>query len=179
MTESVEATLTLDVRQCAAAQHVSTADVRRALAARAQPLWRAARCSPQMRKEVADHADADAEAETDALRWPRCAPRDPRIAAFLGGGVPVRLGVTELCGEAGASLMPSSLLLYRVSHARERAVATGSGKTQFALGLLLAVQLPLAEGGLDADAIYIATEGGIGAIERRVSDSSRPRTAVN
>ncbi|XP_011871872.1 PREDICTED: DNA repair protein XRCC3-like [Vollenhovia emeryi] len=56
-----------------------------------------------------------------------------RLDAKLGGGVPCR-GVTQIYG------------------------AAGTGKTQLALQLCLAVQLPTTAGGLGAGAIYICTE---------------------
>lgn len=52
---------------------------------------------------------------------------------LLGGGF--RKGITELCGEAGV------------------------GKTQLALQLLLQVQLPVQEGGLQGNAFFLSTEG--------------------
>jgi DNA-repair protein XRCC3 len=58
----------------------------------------------------------------------------PRLDAWLRGGVPTR-SVTEIVGEAG------------------------SAKTQLALQLLIAAQLPRAMGGLDGAAVYVHTEG--------------------
>ena len=58
----------------------------------------------------------------------------PVFDAWLRGGVPTR-SVTEIVGEAGAA------------------------KTQFALQLLLAAQLPSSMGGLDGAAVYVHTEG--------------------
>jgi RecA/RadA recombinase len=58
----------------------------------------------------------------------------PRLDAWLRGGVPTR-SVTEIAGEAG------------------------SAKTQLALQLLIAAQLPRAMGGLDGAAVYVHTEG--------------------
>ena len=58
----------------------------------------------------------------------------PRLDAWLRGGVPTR-SVTEIAGEAG------------------------SAKTQLALQLLIAAQLPREMGGLDGTAVYVHTEG--------------------
>ena len=58
----------------------------------------------------------------------------PRLDAWLRGGVPTR-SVTEIAGEAG------------------------SAKTQLALQLLIAAQLPREMGGLDGAAVYVHTEG--------------------
>ena len=58
----------------------------------------------------------------------------PRLDAWLKGGVPTR-SVTEIAGEAG------------------------SAKTQLALQLLIAAQLPREMGGLDGTAVYVHTEG--------------------
>jgi len=58
----------------------------------------------------------------------------PRLDAWLRGGVPTR-SVTEITGEAG------------------------SAKTQLALQLLIAAQLPREMGGLDGAAVYVHTEG--------------------
>ncbi len=58
----------------------------------------------------------------------------PRLDAWLRGGVPTR-SVTEIVGEAG------------------------SAKTQLALQLLIAAQLPREMGGLDGAAVYVHTEG--------------------
>ena len=58
----------------------------------------------------------------------------PRLDAWLRGGVPTR-SVTEIAGEAG------------------------SAKTQLALQLLIAAQLPREMGGLDGAAVYVDTEG--------------------
>lgn len=64
----------------------------------------------------------------------KCTTLCPRLDRWLRGGVPTR-HLTELTGEAGAA------------------------KTQLALQLLLAAQLPRTRGGLDGAAVYVHTEG--------------------
>ncbi|KAF7590592.1 hypothetical protein BBP40_002629 [Aspergillus hancockii] len=68
----------------------------------------------------------------DASKWSAISTLDTALDELLGGGIPTRY-VTEVTGESG------------------------SGKTQFLLTLLLAVQLPPPRG-LGKSAIYISTE---------------------
>ncbi|CAI7613593.1 unnamed protein product [Penicillium glandicola] len=78
-----------------------------------------------------------------ASQWNTISTLDPAMDALLGGGIPTGY-VTEVTGERQVDLTCGS-------------VSSGSGKTQFLLGLCLAVQLPKPQG-LRRRAIYISTE---------------------
>ncbi|GAD95034.1 DNA repair protein (Rad57), putative [Paecilomyces variotii No. 5] len=74
----------------------------------------------------------DASTKLDPSRWRTISTLDSALDALLGGGIPTGY-LTEVTGESA------------------------SGKTQFLLNLLLAVQVP-SPGGLGKRAIYVSTE---------------------
>src|SRR2546421_11996587 len=87
--------------------------------------------------------------------WSMISTLNPAIDALLGGGIPTGY-ITEITGERH---VPNSHFLPSISSfiTFTNSPSSGSGKTQFLLTLLLAVQLPPPHG-LSKDAIYITTE---------------------
>ena len=90
----------------------------------------------------------------DLSRWSVISTLDPAMDALLDGGIPTGY-VTEVTGER---LFPFPLTnTKKVQWKLTNQNPSGSGKTQFLLSLLLAVQLPSPKG-LAKRAIYISTE---------------------
>lgn len=132
--------ITLDTLEIAKRAHVPPADVRRL----------AAQIVDALHRDVGFQTERNGDGEVGAedsfdeklvpgplnrvvlSRWNSISTLDPAMDALLDGGIPTGY-VTEVTGEGG------------------------SGKTQFLLSLLLAVQLPTPQG-LSKQAIYISTE---------------------
>ncbi|KAJ5727743.1 DNA recombination and repair protein Rad51 C-terminal [Penicillium malachiteum] len=136
--------ITLDTLEIAKRAHVPPADVRRLCVRVVEALHADLGFEKtQTNINVGDSelsSSINPETETITLgpatklqtSWNSISTLDPTMDALLGGGIPTGY-VTEVTGESG------------------------SGKTQFLLSLLLAVQLPKPHG-LQKNAIYISTE---------------------
>lgn len=138
--------VTLDTLEIAKRAHVPPADVRRLCVHLIQALhqdvgFERKQSTPESNlRDVEPSSSIDIEAtiepgpstKLDLAEWNAISTLDPALDALLGGGILAEY-VTEVTGESG------------------------SGKTQFLLGLLLSVQLPRPRG-LGKRAIYISTE---------------------
>ncbi|KAL1862420.1 DNA repair protein rhp57 [Paecilomyces lecythidis] len=137
--------ITLDPLEVAKRAHVPPGDVRRLSAQVLKELHRDLgfqnEDDQRENTESEDVNDRDtrgvevklgASTKLDPSRWRTISTLDPALDALLGGGIPTGY-LTEVTGESA------------------------SGKTQFLLNLLLAVQVP-APDGLGKRAIYISTE---------------------
>ncbi|KAL2813671.1 P-loop containing nucleoside triphosphate hydrolase protein [Aspergillus granulosus] len=133
--------ISLDTLEIAKRAHVPPADVRRLANHVIKALHHDVGFEESPRS---DHGEPDSSLDIDAplipgpqtrldlSRWCVISTLDPALDTLLDGGIPTGY-VTEVTGESG------------------------SGKTQFLLGLLLAVQLPPPRG-VGKSAIYISTE---------------------
>ncbi|KAJ5082636.1 hypothetical protein N7532_011679 [Penicillium argentinense] len=138
--------ITLDTLEIAKRAHVPPADVRRLAASIVDALHsdigleRAQKDADTIGggepsssiNTKADNVGLGPATKLDTSRWNTITTLDPALDALLGGGIPTGY-VTEVTGESG------------------------SGKTQFLLSLLLAVQLAKPKG-LEKRAIYVSTE---------------------
>ncbi|KAJ5578105.1 uncharacterized protein N7459_007069 [Penicillium hispanicum] len=136
--------ITLDILEIAKRAHVPPADVRRLSGRIVEALHADLGFEKTTIESTGDNEPSSSiNAEPASIspspatklqpsRWQMVSTLDPAFDALLGGGIPTGY-VTEVTGESG------------------------SGKTQFLLSLLLAVQLPKPHG-LQKSAIYISTE---------------------
>ncbi|KAL2865356.1 putative DNA repair protein (Rad57) [Aspergillus lucknowensis] len=133
--------ITLDTLEIAKRAHVPPADVRRLADHVIKALHRDVGFEETPRPEQSEpdsSLDLDVplspgpRTQLDLSKWCAISTLDPTLDALLNGGIATGY-VTEITGESG------------------------SGKTQFLLGLLLAVQLP-PHRGAGKSAIYISTE---------------------
>ncbi|KAB8231421.1 putative DNA repair protein (Rad57) [Aspergillus alliaceus] len=133
--------ITLDTLEIAKRAHVPPADVRRLCASLIKALHHDIGFENIEQPASADPSSSINDdlpitlgptTKLDVTQWSPISTLDIALDELLGGGIPTRY-VTEVTGESG------------------------SGKTQFLLTLLLAVQLPSPRG-LGKNAIYISTE---------------------
>ncbi|KAF9885077.1 hypothetical protein FE257_000717 [Aspergillus nanangensis] len=131
--------ITLDTLEIAKRAHVPPADVRRLCAQVIHALHHDVGFQDvNNTEEPGSSLNIDGpltygpDTQLDLSQWSAISTLDPALDALLNGGIPTRY-LTEVTGESG------------------------SGKTQFLLTLLLAVQLP-APRGLNKSAVYISTE---------------------
>ncbi|KAE8154412.1 P-loop containing nucleoside triphosphate hydrolase protein [Aspergillus avenaceus] len=132
--------ITLDTLEIAKRAHVPPADVRRLCASIVKALHHdiGFEESEEPASEPSSSINLDLpvtlgpKTKLDASPWCAISTLDASLDELLNGGIPTRY-VTEVTGESG------------------------SGKTQFLLTLLLAVQLPTPKG-LGRNAVYISTE---------------------
>ncbi|KAJ5753032.1 hypothetical protein N7520_009949 [Penicillium odoratum] len=137
--------ITLDILEIAKRAHVPPADVRRLCVRVVEALHadlgfktQETNLDSTEEEDPTSNTSPDVEVspgppnKLQPLRWDMISTLDPTMDALLGGGIPTGY-VTEVTGESG------------------------SGKTQFLLSLLLAVQLAKPHG-VQKRAIYISTE---------------------
>ncbi|RAQ53580.1 DNA repair protein (Rad57) [Aspergillus flavus] len=133
--------ITLDTLEIAKRAHVPPADVRRLCASITKALHHdigfehieeSASAEPSSSINDDPPITLGPTTKLDLSQWSAISTLDTALDELLGGGIPTGY-VTEVTGESG------------------------SGKTQFLLSLLLAVQLPSPKG-LGKNAVYISTE---------------------
>lgn len=154
--------ITLDTLEIAKRAHVPPADVRRLAARIVEALHSDMGFESNIgtAREETPSSSINADAVTFSLgpatklqpsRWNAISTMDSAIDALLGGGIPTGY-VTEVTGER---------YVVDITHnsrmSLTETVISGSGKTQFLLSLLLAVQLA-EPNGLKKRAIYVSTE---------------------
>ncbi|KAJ6120558.1 hypothetical protein N7523_004838 [Penicillium sp. IBT 18751x] len=144
--------ITLDTLEIAKRAHVPPADVRRLAASIVEALhgdlgFEKTPMTTELNGEEVPRSSITADAvslnlgpatKLEPSRWNTISTIDPALDEVLGGGIPTGY-VTEVTGESG------------------------SGKTQFLLSLLLAVQLDKPHG-LKKRAIYISTEHSLATV---------------
>lgn len=160
--------ITLDTLEIAKRAHVPPADVRRLSAAIVEALHGDLGFErTQTDRDTLGDEEPSSSINIDAVsfnlgpatklqpsRWNAISTLDPALDALLEGGIPTGY-VTEVTGERyGLGILPRC---NRRMTDRGLGACSGSGKTQFLLSLLLAVQLAKPKG-LNKRAIYISTE---------------------
>lgn len=156
--------ITLDTLEIAKRAHVPPADLRRLCARIIEALHADLGFVKDQTALASSEDEPNSSINADAVsfklgpatkfqpRWNVISTMDAAMDVLLGGGIPSGY-VTEVTGER---YVGDATLMEKLSDLGVP-VSSGSGKTQFLLSLLLAVQLPKPHG-LQKQAIYISTE---------------------